>query len=149
MSNIYTGKATVRGFEGTISGTGVPGAASLKQVSGSLKSDRPFDWLRDNLNQVVGGVAADGLYLFDVTWEVLAAASATVTTALAEPTPFAQVTLSGFRASGVAGATLNHARWVVVPNTWEEAFSRDGNGTYKFQIACSTNAAVDLTSAAS
>lgn len=134
---IYTGKATVAGFAGTVSWSG---AGTFYKNTGELSTERKHDILTDDAGEPQGTITpSHGLQKFKFQFHVQTASTATAATALAEPTHPAVVTLSSFTLAGV-----NHARWLVVPGSWRLAFTKDGIATYDLEIECSTNAAVNL-----
>lgn len=134
---IYTGKATVAGFAGTVSWSG---AGTFYKNTGELTTERKQDILFDDNNEPKGTITpSHGLQRFKFQFHIATASTATAATALAEPTHPATVTLSGFTLAGV-----NHARWLVVPGSWRLAFSKDGIATYDLEIICSTDSGVNL-----
>jgi hypothetical protein len=139
MAQKFTAKATVYGFAGNIS-AGLSFAASLSFASGDLSSDRPNGLMTNNLGEPSGTWSVDGLRKLDLTAEIQASSIANATAALEEPAPQTRVTLANCR-----DTSLNHARWYIVPSTWKAPYKKDDKLVLSFQIACSTDAAFDLS----
>lgn len=138
-----TGIATIFGFSGTVTPTGVAGVASFYKKSGDFSTEYKRDVISNDQNDPKGLVYSGGLVKGSLSWTPAGANNAAVAAACEEPAIGSAVTLASFKI-----ASLNHARWVYDGN-WKVAFVNDGIATYSFDIVCAKDSATDLSATVS
>jgi hypothetical protein len=127
MASNQTGRATIFGFAGTISWSGI---GTLYKESGDFASEFKLDRLMDEDNEPQGFIGSGEMYKAGLLFTPVSSGStiAAAKLSLEPPAKLARVTLTSF-----AWATANSATWVYVGG-WKIAFKKDGLATYALNI---------------
>jgi hypothetical protein len=129
MASNQTGRATIWGFAGGVSWTGI---GTLYKESGEFESEFKLDELRDDDNEPQGFIASGELYIARLVFTPVAASGtntlANAALSLEPPAKLARVTLTSF-----AWAAANSATWVYAGG-WKLAFKKDGLASYELMI---------------
>jgi hypothetical protein len=127
MASNQTGRATIFGFPGSVSWTGI---GTLYKESGDFSSEFKVDRLMDEDNEPQGLIASGEMYKATLQFTPVSNGStlAGARLSLEPPAKLARVTLTGFDWSGA-----NSAQWVYTGG-WKIAFKKDGIATYSLNI---------------
>lgn len=136
-----TGRATIAGFAGGISFTGI---GTLFKKGGTHKTTTKSVELRDDQDVLRGLNFTTGEEEFTLNVTPVAASGtntlANARTSLAgRPDPGAQVTLADFDDSSV-----NHARWVYMGD-WQATYDAGNLVSCSLTIKCSADSGIDLS----
>lgn len=128
MAVVQTGRATVHGFAGGISFSGI---GTLYSNSGEFTDEFTLRDLRDGQNDVKGHQASGRLWRAHLVFVPVAASGtntlANAKTSLAPPGMLAVVTLSNFDYSGF-NIDWNYA------GGWKVGFTRDDQASYELDL---------------
>jgi hypothetical protein len=139
MPQTLTGRATISGFTGGVSFTGI---GTLFNESYDVAANSTVTELRDGLNKLQGLQFNEGELTMQLNFTPVASSGtntiADAKASLAAPANGAIVTLSDFDL-----ASLNHARWAYMGD-WKIAGKKDGLATYALSIKCSQDASTNI-----
>lgn len=141
MATAQSGRATVFGFQGSASWSGI---GTLFLDSGDFNDEFTFRELRDGSNEVKGFQSSGRLWRAHLVFVPVAASGtntlANALTSLAPPAPLAEVTLSSFDYSAF------NTTWVY-SGGWKLSFVKDDKPSYELDIV--TNPDEDITGSVS
>lgn len=138
MSSTLTGRATIFGFIGGISASGI---GTLLNESADISREFKLEEIRDGSNDIKGFIASGELIKMRLQFTPVDAAVSLsgAATSLGAPSPLARVTLSLFK-----DTSYNHARWAYIGG-WKVGLKKDNIATYELEIGCSPDAGTDLS----